>query len=114
MMGSQHGLSDTRPGSPLQVDTDVGGAPSANQYETYEAWLSEDIRRSKATITGPQFPVNTGVGGALSANQGELSVEADARGSMSPILRPGCDGWCGYDLIPRATVVSIDSPAWCG
>ncbi len=85
-MGSQHRLSDTRPGSPLRVNTDVGGA--------------------------------------LSANQSELSVEADARSSMSvlsptrryesPISQVKCDGLCGYDLIPRATVVSGDSPALCG
>jgi hypothetical protein len=86
MMDSQHRLSDTRPDTPLRVTTDVGGA--------------------------------------LSANQRELSVEADARGNMSvlsptrtfmsPISRVRCDGWCGYDLIPRATVVSVDSPASCG
>ena len=86
MMDGQHRLSETRPGSPLRVNTDVGGA--------------------------------------LSASQRELSVEADARGNMSvlsptrtfmsPISRVRCDGWCGYDLIPRATVVSVDSPAPCG
>ncbi|KAN0118331.1 Caspase domain containing protein [Russula decolorans] len=83
MMDSQHRLSDTRPGTPLRVTTDVGGA--------------------------------------LSANQRELSVEADARGNMSvlsptrtfmsPISRVRCDGWCGYDLIPRATVVSLSACA---
>jgi hypothetical protein len=80
-MGSQHSLTDTRPGSPLRVNSDVGDA--------------------------------------LSTNQRGLSVEADARDSdtsptrrcKSPISRVKCDGWCDYDLIPCATVVSVDSPA---
>jgi hypothetical protein len=41
------------------------------------------------------------------------SVLSPTRQFMSPISQVGCDGWCGYDLIPRATVVSIGSPAWC-
>jgi hypothetical protein len=114
----------TLPGSPLCVDDDVDGASSASRGELYEAWVSKDIRRSKARITGLPLPFDTDFDDALSANQGELSVEADVWGSMSvpsltrrfisPILRLECDGWCRYDLIPRATVVSIDSPAWCG
>ena len=83
MMSSQPLLSDTRPG-----------------------WLSR---------------VNTDIGDILSANRREISVEADARDNMSvlspmrrcesPISRLKCDGWCDYDLIPRATVVSVDFPA---
>jgi hypothetical protein len=83
IMSSQTSPSNTRPGSPLRVNTDIGGV--------------------------------------LSANQRGNSVEADARCSMSvlspmrryasPISRMKCDGWCGHDLIPRATVVSVDFPA---
>ena len=80
MRGHAFGLI-SRPGSPLQVNTDIGSAP---------------IR--------------------------ELSVEVDARGSVSilsptqwrSVPRDSCDGWCGYDLIPRATVVSVDSLMPCG
>jgi hypothetical protein len=70
---------------------------------------------------GSLLRVNTDIGGTLSANRRELSVEADARDNMSvlspmrrcesPISRLKCDGWCDYDLIPRATAVSVDSPA---
>jgi len=86
MMGSQHKLSDTRAGSPLRVNTDVSGALSANQREM----SAEADARDNTSVLSP------------------------ARRYASPISRVRCDGWCGHDLIPRATVVSVDSPASCG
>jgi hypothetical protein len=77
VMGSQHSLSDTRPGSPLRLNTDVSDALSANQHEL-----------------------------SVEASAGDSkSVLSPTRRCKSPISRVRCDGWCGYDLIPRATVV---------
>ena len=67
--------------------------------------------------------VITEIGSTFSTNHRETSVEADQRGtpsrqdsSCTTVLSPTrydspvpvglCDGWCGYDIIPRATVVS--------
>ena len=86
MMSSQHKLSDTRPGSPLRVNTDVSGALSANQREM----SAEADARDNTSVLSP------------------------ARRYASPISRVRCDGWCGHDLIPRATVVSVGSPVSCG
>jgi hypothetical protein len=84
LMGSQHGLSDTRPGSLLRLNTNVGVALSANQREPS---VEADAR-------------------------GNMSVLSPARTFMSPISRVRCDGWCSYDdLTPRATVVSLSACA---
>lgn len=73
--------------------------------------------------------VITEIGGTFSTAHRESSVETDQQGTPSrqdststTILSPTrydspvpgvlCDGWCGYDLIPRATVVSAIC-AWC-
>ena len=82
VIGSQYRLSDTRPGSPLRVNTDVSGTLSTNQRELYG---EADARCS-------------------------VSVLSPTRQVVTPISRVRCDGWCGYDLIPRATVVGVDSP----
>ncbi len=85
-MSSQYWLSDTRPSSPLRINTEIGGALSANQREVT---VEVDARRN-------------------------TSVLSPTRRYDSPISRVRCDGWCGYDLIPRAKVVGGDSPASCG
>jgi hypothetical protein len=92
---------------------------SGSQQSSSIASMMDSQHRLSDTRQGSLLQVNTTVGGAISANQRKLSVEVDARGSMSvlsptrtfmsPISRVRCDGWCGYDLIPRATVVSVDS-----
>lgn len=65
----------------------------------------------------------TEIGGTFSTNHRKTSVEAGQRGtpsrqgsSCTTIVSPTrydspvpvgiCDGWCGYDIIPRANVVS--------
>jgi hypothetical protein len=64
--------------------------------------------------------INTEVASILSANQREMSVEAGSQGGASvlsptqydsPVSRVSCNGWCGYDLFPRATVVSLSACA---
>ena len=71
-------------------------------------WLSDTY------LSSPLW-IDTGAKGVLLANQREKSVEASRLGGSSilsptrydsPVSRMKCDGWCGYDLIPRATVVS--------
>ena len=83
MMSSQPLLSDTRPGSLLRVNTDIGGTLSANQRE-----LSVEVDA-----------------------RDNMSFLSPMRRYESPISRLKCDGWCDYDLIPHATAVSVDSPA---
>lgn len=83
VMGSQHRQSDTHAGSPLRINTNVGGALSANQ------------RKQSVEADG----------------RGNMSVLSPTRRFMSPISRVRCDGWCGYDVIPRATVVSLSACA---
>ena len=83
VMGSQHKLSDTRPGLPLRVNTEVGSALSANHRELSVEAGSRD----------------------------NVSVLSPTRRYESPISRVRCDGWCGYELNPCATVVSVDSRA---
>jgi len=73
VMSSNHWLSDSHPGSPLRINTEVGGVLSANQ-------------RGGTSVLSPTRYV-----------------------SSSPISSFICDGWCGYDLIPRATVVSLSA-----
>ena len=83
-MGSQRTLSVTRPGSMLRVNTNIGSALSTSHLS-----------------------VDTNV-------QDSMSVLSPNRRYESPISRVRCDGWCGYDLKPCATVVSVDSPASSG
>jgi len=83
LIGSQHKLSDTRPGSILRVNTDVSGALLAN---------------------------HRGVSAEAGARDG-VSVLSPTRRYESPISRVRCDGWCGYEFIPRATVVSLSACA---
>ncbi|KAI0278409.1 caspase domain-containing protein [Russula aff. rugulosa BPL654] len=84
VMGSQHTLSVTRPGSMLRVNTNIGSALSASHLS-----------------------VDTNV-------QDSMSILSPNRRYASPISRVRCDGWCGYELKPCATVVSVDSPASSG
>ena len=76
------------------------------------------------TRTSLPLRINTEVDGVLLANQREMSMEADPQNGTSvlfrslalcesPISRVKCDGWCKYDLTPRATVVSGHSAALC-
>ena len=76
-MSSHYWLSDTYLSSPLRIDTEAGGVLLANQRE-------ESVE---------------------AGHQGGSSILSPTRYD-SPVSRVGCDGWCGYDLIPRATVVS--------
>jgi hypothetical protein len=62
------------------------------------------------THSGSPLWINTEVGD-LSTNQREMFEENGTSvppplQCASPILKV-CDGWCGYDLVPRASVVSV-------
>ena len=110
---------------------DLVGLPSgssASQQLSSHYWLTDTgpdpallpiigVMNSWPSDRRPSSPlqINTEVGGVLPANQRKLSVEAVPRSDLSvltparcdsPVPRTRCDGWCGYDLIPRANVVS--------
>jgi len=84
-------------------------------------------RRLNDTPPGSQLRANTEIASSVSTNQREMSVEADphqARGRSayrsitppflerydSPDCRE-CDGWCGFDPEPHATVLSLSATA---
>ena len=69
------------------------------------------MRRNALDFFGP---FGTEDGGVLSVNQPEMSLEPGPQGDTSILttmrcespMSARCDGWCRYDLTPRATVVS--------
>ena len=85
---NSHRLNDTRSGSPLRIITEIGSAFSTNQRESSVEADQRSSRSprgsSRATVLSP--------------------MQCD-----SPVSRIKCDGWCGYDLHPCATVVSATS-----
>ena len=99
-----------------------GGPDSASQQPTSVSMISSHYWLSDTRTSSP-LRINTEVDGVLSANQREMSVGADLQSGTqvlfpsalceSPISRLKCDGWCGYDWTPRATVVSGHSVAVC-
>jgi len=87
---NSHRLNDTRSGSPLRIITEIGSAFSTNQRESSVEADQRSSRSprgsSRATVLSP--------------------MQCD-----SPVSRIKCDGWCGYDLHPCATVVSLSACA---
>ena len=79
-------LNDAPSGSPLRIITEIESSlPICQRKTSAEADLQE-AQRPWCSSPTPFLP--------------------SERQVCSPVPM-GCDGWCGYDLIPRANVVSV-------
>jgi hypothetical protein len=75
-------------GSPLQISTEIGSASSTTQHKT-------SVQAGRDDARNPQD----------SSFRTDLSESQTLYDSPMDVVR--CDGWCGYDIIPHATVVCV-------
>ena len=86
-------LRDTHSSSPLRINTEVGGVLSMNQEKSVKA----------GPRSGTSIPSTT----LCDSPTSSLGIKCNRWCSS----RIQCDGWCGYELTPRASVVSKHSIA---
>jgi len=110
--------------TPLVRGNALGLVPESpsRQPPSFGSAISSHLLTDSPLSDSP-LRIVTETDGTFSTNHRETSVEADQHGtpsrqdsSCTTVLSPTrhdspmsvgiCDGWCGYDIIPRATVVS--------
>ncbi|KAH9959977.1 caspase domain-containing protein [Russula dissimulans] len=81
-------LTDTPPGSPLRINTEVSHVSATSQREASLEARPHEVLSQRSGIS------------FLSPTRYD-----------SPVSSVGCSGWCGYEIVPHPTVLSLSA---CG